>query len=396
MDVLAILLGQGKSSRLVHMLKDTEELALSVSTASYTPSAPGLFLIGARIEPDLEKLDRFLARADQEIDRISIEGPLPEELKKAKAQVVSQYLYEQQDVSGKAGDLASSLALTGDLDFSKRYVEGIRQVTDEDVRNVLFRYFGENRRTVVTLLPKELRGEKPSEGIIEAGELHWSMQPNGFRLITRRVSDLPIVTLNLVLKGGTSYEPRPGLSLFMSRLLTKGTQHQDAFELARSVESVGASWQSYSANNSFGLSISGLAEHLPDLMRVLAEAITDSVFPRAEVDKARRIMLASLDAEEDDVFRVAGRLLRAELFKKSSFRHPPSGTRESIERLKREDLNRFHRRFVIPANMVLSVIGDIDEKYNKYRPTKATLIIVIQASYWPVRRFFLGIQWEGW
>lgn len=363
MDVLAIILGEGASSRLVRRFKEDEEWVLSIQAASHTPRDAGLFIIRARLLPDRVKLDRLLKGVSEEIALMTRSGPKRDELEKAKAIVLSQFLFGQQDAEGQAGDLASSWALTGDTHFSARYVEGIRRVTAQDVRRVGARYFSDSKRTVLSLVPAALSGPgEAAAGETGGSEIHITTLPNGLKLITQSVPHVPIVSLYLAMKGGVSFDEKPGLSNFMSAVWTKGTERRSDAELARTLETLGASLGSYSGNNTFGISAGFLSEHLDTILSLLHEIVTQPAFRAEEVEKVRRRILAEIDREADNPFQTAGRLLRGALFKGCAFGHPAIGTRESIEGMTRAELISFYNTFSVPQNMVLSIAGDIDEE----------------------------------
>jgi zinc protease len=362
MDVLAIILGQGRSSRLVDRLKEEEELVLSISAASYTPHDPGLFLISATLEPDLGKKESWVDRVAEEISQIETFGVSDLELKKAKQQVLSDFYFSQQSTSGKAADLASSWSLTGDTHFSDRYVKGIQEVTAGAIQTVLQKYFGNHRRTVVHLIPEFLQNETtPDDKDKPLGEIHNVTLKNRLEIIYQSIPDLPIVNIEVVMRGGTSFEKRPGLSQLMSHLLLRGTGKHTAYEFAETIESIGASWGTSSGHNSIGVSAAALSEHLPLLLTLMGEVLSESTFPKEEIEKIRTRTLATINAEADSVFQTGGRLLRKSLFGDTPFGYPAIGTRESIQEIQQEDLKKFYRETVTTQNMAISIIGDIDE-----------------------------------
>ncbi|MCK4852245.1 MAG: insulinase family protein, partial [Candidatus Omnitrophica bacterium] len=82
MDVMAIILGAGKSSRLYTRLKEKKKLVHSVSAFSYTPKDPGIFGISALLEQ--ENIDQAKAAVEEELDRIKKGDITDKELEKAR------------------------------------------------------------------------------------------------------------------------------------------------------------------------------------------------------------------------------------------------------------------------------------------------------------------------
>ena len=92
LDLMAIILGQGRSSRLYLDLKDQKGLVLSVSASSWTPSyAPGLFSFSFSLDRD--KVEPTLAATWEEVARIKKNLVKKSELEKAKRQVIADVTF---------------------------------------------------------------------------------------------------------------------------------------------------------------------------------------------------------------------------------------------------------------------------------------------------------------
>ena len=152
LDVLAIILGKGRTSRLYLGLKDEKDLVLSVDASSWTPPyAPGTFSFSFRLER--QKVEPALEAVWQEISRIQKKLVERSELEKAKRSIIADHIFSKQSAAGMAASLASSFAATGDPYFDSRYVERIKAVTREDVRRVAQAYMQEGKSTVSILSP---------------------------------------------------------------------------------------------------------------------------------------------------------------------------------------------------------------------------------------------------
>jgi len=82
LDILEIILGQGRTSRLYHKLKMDANLVYQVSGGAYALADPGLFSVDATLHPD--KLDLALAVMGKEISRLTHSTVSQSELGKAK------------------------------------------------------------------------------------------------------------------------------------------------------------------------------------------------------------------------------------------------------------------------------------------------------------------------
>src|SRR6267143_1696726 len=84
LDVLATLLGGGRSSRLYQQVREKKALVTSVDAWTYTPGNPGLFGMSAVVEPD--KFEPAHDAMLEEVERLRRDGIAPEELTKAVKQ----------------------------------------------------------------------------------------------------------------------------------------------------------------------------------------------------------------------------------------------------------------------------------------------------------------------
>ena len=109
-----------------------------------------------------------------------------------------------------------------------------------------------------------------------------------------------------------------------------GTKSRSKLDIAGQLESIGASIDSYSANNSLGLSLDLLAGDLGTGLDILLDILNNSNFPTEEVEKTRKELLAQIKNNQDDSFYRAGRKLRSTLFVKHPYRFLSTGTAESI------------------------------------------------------------------
>jgi len=150
-DVLATLLGNGRSSRLYRQVREEQGLVNSVDAWTYTPGGAGLFGMSAVMEAD-----KFTAAKDAmlaELEKMKEELISEAELTKAVKQFTVATLSPRKTMCGQAQDLGGSWLVANDLNFSQRYLEAVKRVTPEDVRRVGREYLIEPNRTMYALLP---------------------------------------------------------------------------------------------------------------------------------------------------------------------------------------------------------------------------------------------------
>ena len=362
LDVLATALGDGRSSRLYRVVREERQLAHFISAFSYVPAQPGLFGIEATTDPDKRAAT---AQAAQElVAQIGRDGVTVTELAKAKRMILSNQLNSLVTMRGQASDLGSNWLLTGNLDFSRDYLEAIQMVTAEDITRVVNTYLKPQDRTSATLVPE---GEKsvqtaPGETEKQAGAIQRFELSNGLRLLVREDARLPLVYLDAVFRGGLLAETSAdnGLTKLFSRVLLKGTKDRTAEQLAEEVESVGGSIGSEAGNNSFSVSLEVMQPDLELGLNVLADVLLNATLPAEVIEREKLVQIAAIKSEDEHVTSVARNLLRAALFEGHPYALRGSGFAETVASLNRAALERFRQEHLVAKNGVIAVFGNVD------------------------------------
>jgi len=362
LDVLAIILGKGRTSRLYTPLKDRQELVLSVDAFSWTPAfAPGMFGFSFSLERD--KVDATLAALWGEIERVQARLVEANELEKAKRQIVADSVRSKESMSQMASGLAGSFVDTGDPYFDDSYVEKIQTVSREDLRRVARTYLRRDVSTVAILSPPRTEGkatgreEAPASGEVRAVTLE-----NGLKLLLKRNPVLPLVELRVSGLGGQYLEPEelPGISSFTTALLTRGTEKRSKRQIAEMIEQLGGSITAGSGRNTYYVSLSVLKEDIDQGLELLADVLTKPSFPEAEIEKQRQDTLLAIRRLDENWQQEVERLFRRNFYGGHPYARDILGTAESVNRMGREEIRGFYRGMVLPTNAVIAVFGDVD------------------------------------
>ncbi len=362
LDVLANILGHGKSSRLYDTLVRKRQLAHIASAWNYTPSDPGVFGMSLRTDP--EKMREAIDGVTAILREIQEHGVSAAELSKAKRSVSADYVFNLQTVEARAGDLANSLIATGDPLFSRRYVTGIEQVTTQQVQEAARRYCDHAKMTTAIIRPPVAapaappRPERSSDPI----PMTKTMLKNGVTVIVGEESFLPMAAVVVGFRGGVRVESEAeqGLSNLVAQMLTKGTKRRTALAIAQEVESLGGVLEPFSGRDGFGLVLQVLSQDLTQGVNLLQELISESTFPEEELAIQRHLIAKQLQAQEDEIFDMGGRLMRQTLFPSHPYRFNPLGSRASLEQLSRAHCMEFARQRLVGSNLVTAIVGRVE------------------------------------
>ena len=362
LDLMAVILGQGRTSRLYQSLKDREELVLSVSASSWTPSyAPGLFNFSFTL--DGEKTEPTLAAVWDEVALIKQKLVKKKELEKAKRQIVADFTFSKQSAAGMASSLASSYAATGDPYFDSFYVERIKEVSREDIRRVARSYLRKDASTVSILSPRRKAAERAKAAPESpAAKIKKVTLANGLTLLLKRNPSVPIVNFQVFGLGGQRFEPEhlEGVSSFTMELLTKGTRSRTKGDIAATIENLGGSLDSGSGRNTYYVSLSVLKDDADIGLELLADVLQNPSFPEEEIEKQKTDTLLAIRRLDESWENEVARVFRKHYYKHHPYKNDIIGTEEAISNMSRTDIMNFYQQMVMPNNAVLSVFGDMD------------------------------------
>ncbi|MBW1896845.1 MAG: insulinase family protein, partial [Deltaproteobacteria bacterium] len=364
LDVLAVIMGDGRTSRLYQAVRHKEELVLSISASSWTPVfAEGQFLISMDLA--YENLSKAIDAVWKELLDVQENRVTPEVLERAKNKVLANFVFGQEKVQSQATQLASDWVAASDPYFSEKYVSNIQAVRADDVKRVARKYFQRDRMTLAVIKPTGTGSEEAemrAAQVPSREEIQKIVMPNEMTLLLKRGAAAPIVALSFVVKGGLRFEPadKPGLSHFMASLLTKGTKNRSKIELAKAIEDLGGSIQSGSGNNTVSISVVVLKEHLDVALDVLSDVVLNPMFPEKEIEKQRQERLLAIERLDEQWTTEITRLFKRHYYRKHPYKHDVIGSAEAVKSFSREDIREFYRSIMLSNNAVLAVFGDID------------------------------------
>ena len=379
LDVLGTILGEGRSSRLFRQVRERLSLAHSVDAWTYSPGSSGL--IGISGVADGPKCADAWKAILAEVERAQENGFAEEEIEKAKKIFLAGTLGAKKTMQGQAQDLGENWMAAHDLEFSNRYLDRVKTLTVEDVRQAARQYLTEPNRTLAALLPPGAKtaaktaAKTHPQNAIQLDELD-----NGLRLLTKEDHRLPFVELRAVFRAGVLAETAEtnGLTRLTAKLLLKGAGKRDADAIVGAIESVGGQVHTYGAGNSFGIGIEVLREDLPLGLEILADLILRPAFAEDQLERERVAQLAAIQSQNDQILQVGFRTARQALFGDRGYGLDALGTSQSVQNLRLPQIHNFFNTYRSPQNCVLAAFGDIATD-----AVRAEVNRILGAGQWP-------------
>ena len=400
LDMLGFILATGRTSRLQSNLLYGKEMVSQIGAGNGTNEIGGLFQIQATARPG-KNLDEIEKEINVEIERIKKQPPTVEEMTRALNTIESQTIYGLQTILGKAGQLTTFAGYLGKPDYFQTDLDRYRKVTPAEIMRVANTYLTPNRLVMTYVqrtgeaprsdraadrgtsekkakldeaklaaqtakLPKPGPQPKLSLPPIEKTEL-----ANGLEIWMVEQKELPIVSMNLVLKTGSSNEPdaKVGVSTFMSQLLEEGTKTRTAADIANQLQSLGANINTGSGWDSTNVTLQTLTKNLDQALEIYSDVIQNPAFPAKELESRKTRSLIGLRQLRSNPNAISNVVYNKVLYGE----HPYGrvNNEATIKAITREDLVNYYESTFRPNNGVLIVVGDFDKAELKSKIEKS-------------------------
>lgn len=185
---------------------------------------------------------------------------------------------------------------------------------------------------------------------------------NGAVIIAQESSATPAVSINASFLAGSIYDPLdlPGLAFLTGRVIDRGSMRHSADAIAESLDTRGVSLRIGTTRHTMTFSSTCLVEDFDDVLELMIEVARYPAFPALELTKRRAESITALRQDEDNPAVRAGEALSELLY---GAVHPygrrAKGSIDSLERVDRESIVRFHSERIHPAVLSLAIVGDV-------------------------------------
>ncbi|CAB4244265.1 Zinc protease [Methylacidimicrobium sp. AP8] len=360
--LLALLLGDARSSILHQNLVEKEGLAEEVEAFALAGADLGAFCIEARCAPG--RLPALAARIREEIAALGERPPAEADLTLARRLTLARAISDLKTMAGKAEAVGSGWLLARDPGWKERFLRRLLAVRAEEVQRVARRYLVPDAENRVDLVPSgPLPGPQGGAAAAAGGRARPALTKvgGGFRMLSL-AGGLPLQFFRATFDGGLLCEPegKEGVSFLATQLLLKGTRRRTAAEIARAVEQLGGSMAAEAGNNSAGLSLEVLSDQWAPALDLFVEMLCEPACRPEELAIEKRKQLSLLQAERDDPLAVARNLVRRTLYGAHPYGGNVLGTEESLASLGVADVEDFLRKVLQAHRLIVAGAGPVE------------------------------------
>lgn len=359
--ILARILGGGRSAWLYEKFHDKLGLVYDITAhINQSEQDEGIFVISA--DTDREHRDEVVRMIREEVIALT-SADFDRDIVRILKQTKANLLRGLASASGLAEGVATQWFGTRNLNYTAEWLQALERVSTQDIRRAASEWFRPECLTEVSLDPIGSNASQESDAERDCSEEIVSrVLPGGLKVIVKPDRRLPLVNACFVVKAGSPTETAEtaGICSLMAECLLKGTTSRDASQIAHDLENLGGCIHAASGNNSITIGASAMSEDLETVLDLLSDVAIHPVFPQDALEKERETMIAEVEEEMEDPLSVAFRRLRSEAYGDIGYGNSPSGTPESLESLKIEDIREHHRKLFTAGNAALCLSGDLD------------------------------------
>lgn len=201
----------------------------------------------------------------------------------------------------------------------------------------------------------------PAAVSAQSGGVSRTRLPNGLTVLVRENPAAPVVAYSLMVKMGARTETpdTAGISNLLQLMLVRGTERMDGEQIAEAADRMGGSIDAYGDADYSEITATALSRSWQEMLELVGDVALRPTLPDGTVQAVRDFIVRQIRNRGDKPFDVASDRMRAALFGTNSYAWDPLGRRESVEKLGREALLAYYRRYYVPEQMVLAVSGDV-------------------------------------
>lgn len=369
LDVLATILGDGRSSVLNQVLKEKKRIAFSVDAGNSTFRDDGIFYISANYEPTKCKIVQDTIF--NEIEKIQKNGVTDDQLKLAKNIIERSTYYSRESITNIATEIGYTMALTNDIKFYDTYLDNIKNVSKEDVKKVAEKYLGINRSAVSIVLPKSAK-EVPVASLTQQAPATAELVSENAQTQKYKLSDgatmlytpnnvNDIIAISIYAKGGQLAEQKAGTANLTATAMMRGTKNYTSLELSQVLEDNGIKIQPSASADAFAINVLTTKDEYDKTLELLNEVVNNATFEDYEIDKVKTEKLNTIKRNKDVPLQRAIEEYRDLIYQNSPYSISSKILEKNIPNITKEDIINYYNSIFAPKNLVISINGNIDK-----------------------------------
>lgn len=405
LECLAQVLGQGKTSFLYQNLIKSQK-ALRAGAYSSLDELAGTFVFSVVALPgqNLAEMQQLINQSLQDFEK---SGVTDDDLQKFKNGFESSTINRLASVSGKASQLAAFETFTGNPDMIGKLLDMYNKVTKEDVMRVYNKYIKNKSAVVLSVLPKgkedliagpdnfktdsshydrphygydQLKYNKPKDNfnrsiqppagknpVVKVPDFWKKSLGNNMTAIGVENTEIPVVNMNIYLKGGTILEQnnlsKAGLAALFAEMLNEDTKDKSSEEMSLELAKLGSSIRIDNTTDAIVFSLQSLSKNLNKTIGLLQEKMLRPKFTEEAFDRLKKQLLANIRNSKSQAASVADVVFsRLNYGAENISGFPDYGSEQTVSNITLADIQHYYDDIISSDEANVIVVGDIKEQ----------------------------------
>ncbi len=401
---LAQILGQGKNSILYQQMVKPQK-ALSAMGFSRFSELAGEFIFQLTPYPgnSLAAMDSLFKESLLVFEK---RGVTDEDIEKFKGGIEAQYINGLQSVAGKVSQLAAFNTFTGNPGMIGKMLDMYRNVTKEDVWRVYNQYLKNKASVTISVLTKGQRVQPASpdnytidstkyvapdygyaglryskaKDIFDRKKMpgngpnpvvkvppFWKKDlPNGIKMIGTETSELPIVTISIIIPGGhlaqANDTAKIGLADITAGMLSEDTKKYSAEQMAVELQKLGSNINVSEQLDGITFNVQCLSKNINKTLQLLEEKMFNPKFTADAFTRLQKQAIEGFKQRKAQPAAIAGYVIdRLNYGSENILGMSESGTEYTIKNLSLKDVQNYYDNYMTSQGAKVVVVGDINE-----------------------------------
>lgn len=368
----ASIFASGQNSVLYKTLKENENLILDASAGNYELKDRGVFYVATSFDP--QNYAKVLSKIKAELKTFKSTPIEEKRLNLIKNATKRQYQYANESISTVSNMLGYDVAVGNGLCDYCDYISVIDSITPEFVNATMQKYFNDEQLAISVLLPAKSTKISKKDNIINVsnktnaklvsqykGIKKYKLN-NGATLLLQKTDANNIIATKIFFKGGSLAEEKTGTASILSDTIMKGTSSKSGKEIEDALDNIGTNISVADAFEYFEISMKTTKDDFESAFPILKDILENPAFSEKDVTIAKTDAINSIKASRDNPQYVAFENFNEELYKNSPFLKTGKVLEKSIPTIEVDDVKSLHKQIFAPKNMLISVVGNFDEK----------------------------------
>lgn len=394
LEVLAMILGQGETSRLYSKIRLENTLANTVSAYTYNPVDTGLFTISSKLTD--QAMPELFTAIFTEVEKVIKYGITWEELKKAVINISSEQFYSIETVDGIANKIGSEYFYLNDTKAYEKYLAKIQKLTPKDIQKAAAKYLDISKTNfsilnkrpkaeqianlkeglkiwkqvkkdgIPTLAQKDKQIKMPkikfSAGKTSDSPIEFYKTKKGTEILFKKITDTPTTSAKIIFGGGSRLEAenQQGVTEMLTRIWPSATETKNEAEYLKIIEESAAGLNSFGGKNTNGLSVDYMKPFEKTMLDLTTEVVTQPVLSQDIFNREMDVLKKQILSKQDNPSYLCGRQFLQMMFPDTVMSYEQSGTLETLNNISLKDLEKSFNKFRAVGNMQVAVVGDYD------------------------------------